>query len=122
MYNFELEDYHTYYVSKTKVLVHNSDPCDNVPGKPKKFHGNDDRSEKVTKLYEKYDKDGNFEKNGITSQEPMERRYTSSEMDGGYLKEVDKGQRKEIRLKEREKTETNPGPKNKEPWAGKRKK
>jgi len=27
VYNFEVEDYHTYYVSNTKVLVHNSVPC-----------------------------------------------------------------------------------------------
>ena len=27
MYNFEVEDYHTYYVSNTRVLVHNSGPC-----------------------------------------------------------------------------------------------
>ena len=31
VYNFEVEDYHTYYVSNTKVLVHNSDPCDKLP-------------------------------------------------------------------------------------------
>ena len=29
MYNFEVEDYHTYYVSNTKVLVHNNMPCPN---------------------------------------------------------------------------------------------
>ena len=28
VYNFEVEDYHTYYVSNTKVLVHNIDPGD----------------------------------------------------------------------------------------------
>ena len=27
VYNFEVEDYHTYYVSNTKVLVHNDVPC-----------------------------------------------------------------------------------------------
>ncbi len=27
VYNFEVEDYHTYYVSEAKVLVHNSGPC-----------------------------------------------------------------------------------------------
>jgi hypothetical protein len=32
VYNFEVEDYHTYYVTNTKVLVHNSGPCDVVPG------------------------------------------------------------------------------------------
>ncbi len=29
VYNFEVEDYHTYYVGDTKVLVHNSGPCPN---------------------------------------------------------------------------------------------
>ncbi|WP_205510319.1 polymorphic toxin-type HINT domain-containing protein [Longitalea arenae] len=27
VYNFEVEDYHTYYVSDKKVLVHNAGPC-----------------------------------------------------------------------------------------------
>jgi hypothetical protein len=27
VYNFEVEDYHTYYVGEAKVLVHNSGPC-----------------------------------------------------------------------------------------------
>jgi hypothetical protein len=35
---------------------------------------------------------------------------------------VEKGPRKEMLKKERQKVETNPGPKNKEPWAGKKKK
>ena len=30
VYNFEVEDYHTYYVSNTKVLVHNNQACDLV--------------------------------------------------------------------------------------------
>ena len=35
VYNFEVEDYHTYYVGDAKVLVHNEGPCGNVlPGKP----------------------------------------------------------------------------------------
>lgn len=38
VYNFEVADYHTYYVADAKVLVHNNPgPCDVVPGKPKKF-------------------------------------------------------------------------------------
>ncbi len=28
VYNFEVEDFHTYYVSEERVLVHNSGPCD----------------------------------------------------------------------------------------------
>ena len=30
VYNFEVADYHTYYVAGAKVLVHNSSPCDVV--------------------------------------------------------------------------------------------
>jgi hypothetical protein len=29
VYNFEVEDYHTYYVGEAKVLVHNEGPCGN---------------------------------------------------------------------------------------------
>lgn len=43
-------------------------------------------------------------------------------MNGGYLEEIDRGQRKVMRQKERGMTKSNPGPKNKEPLAGKRKK
>lgn len=31
VFNFEVENYHTYYVSKENVLVHNSGPCDWKP-------------------------------------------------------------------------------------------
>ena len=47
--------------------------------------------------------------------------YTKKEIDGGTVKVTDRGPRKEMLKKEREKVETNPGPKNKEPWAGKKK-
>jgi hypothetical protein len=36
VHNFEVADYHTYYVSGAKVLVHNNGPCD----VPKKAHAN----------------------------------------------------------------------------------
>ena len=58
MYNFEVADYHTYYVAGAKVLVHNSGPCDNVPGQPKKFHGNDARSTKPRETYTHVDDQG----------------------------------------------------------------
>ena len=35
---------------------------------------------------------------------------------------TDRGPRKEMLAKERQKVETNPGPKNREPWAGKNRK
>jgi hypothetical protein len=42
-------------------------------------------------------------------------------LNGGEAKVVERGPRKEMLKKERQKVETNPGPKNKEPWAGKKK-
>ena len=30
MHNFEVDGYHTYYVSHQQVLVHNNGPCDNI--------------------------------------------------------------------------------------------
>ena len=43
------------------------------------------------------------------------------ELDGGYLIDIQTGPRKDILKIERELVETNPGPLNKEPWAGSRK-
>ncbi len=51
VYNFEVEDYHTYYVSNAKVLVHNNGDCDVTPGQPKKFHRNDPRSPEPRETY-----------------------------------------------------------------------
>ena len=31
VHNFEVDGYHTYYVSHQQVLVHNNGPCDNLP-------------------------------------------------------------------------------------------
>lgn len=31
VYNFEVEDYHSYYVGESKILVHNGNPCDYLP-------------------------------------------------------------------------------------------
>lgn len=91
------------------------------PKPPKSSHGNtvDDRP---ATLYKKYDKHGNFEKHGITQHENPTRRYTKKEIDGGRVDRVDRGPRHEIIKKERHNVETDPGPKNFEPWAGKRKK
>jgi hypothetical protein len=82
-------------------------------------HGNVAGDQPAT-LYERYDSDGNFLKHGI-SQDPG-RRYTQAELDGGYLIETRTGPRREILRLERELVETNPGPLNREPWAGRRKK
>jgi len=87
----------------------------------KKLHGNvvDDRP---ATLYKKLDKDGNFEKWGVTKHEDPTKRYTLKEIDGGTVREVERGSRREMLKKERDLVETQPGPKNRERWAGSRKK
>ncbi|MBL4674513.1 MAG: hypothetical protein JKX81_19785 [Arenicella sp.] len=69
-------------------------------------------------LYERYDKDDNFLKHGVT--QDLNTRYTKKELNDGFLLRTQEGSRKEVLKAERELVETNPGPLNKEPWAGKR--
>lgn len=82
-------------------------------------HGNvvDDR---LATRYKKYDKEGNFEKHGVTKHEDPTKRYTSREINGGTVVAQERGPRREMLQKERELVETNPGPKNRERWAGTR--
>ena len=80
-------------------------------------HGNTAGDQPAT-LYERYDADGNFLKHGV-SQDPS-KRYTQSELNGGYLIETQTGPRKDILKIERDLVETDPGPLNSEPWAGSR--
>ena len=71
-------------------------------------------------MYKKYDKEGNFQKHGVTKHEDAAKRYSAKQIDGGKVVRTDRGPRKEMIKKERELVETNPGPDNREPWAGKR--
>ena len=140
VFDFEVEGLHNFYVrgegsDAAGVLVHNSTkgtfrsadgrlrnadgtfaPDGGSARKPASgTHGNTAGDQPAT-LYERYDADGNFLKHGI-SQDPS-KRYTQAELDGGYLVEIETGPRSEILKKERALVETNPGPLNKEPWAG----
>jgi hypothetical protein len=83
-----------------------------------KPHGNT-AGDQPAELYEKYDKNGNFEKHGVS--QDANKRYSKSEINGGEVRVVDRGPRKEMLQKERQRVETDPGPKNREPWAGKQK-
>ena len=83
-----------------------------------KPHGNT-AGDQPAELYEKHDANGNFEKHGVSQN--ASKRYTKKEVNGGTVKVTDRGPRKEMLTKERHNVETNPGPKNKEPWAGKKK-
>jgi hypothetical protein len=89
-------------------------------GVEKVAHGNKIDSRPAT-LYEKYDKDGNFLKHGITKHEDPAKRYTAKQIDGGTVVRTDCGPRCEMIKKERDLVERSPGPDNREPWAGKRK-
>ena len=86
-----------------------------------KVHRNkaDDR---LATLYEKYDKHGVFRKHGITHWEEPTKRYTRKEVGGGTVVPIERGPRTEILAKERDRVMRNPGPDNKESWAGKLKK
>ena len=60
VHNFEVADYHTYYVSHQQVLVHNNGPCDNVlkpDGKQVGHHSDPklmggDANQKLTRMSE----------------------------------------------------------------------
>lgn len=95
-----------------------SEESNQPPAKEPHRNRADDRP---ASLYEKYDKNGNFEKHGVTHHENPAKRYTKKEIDQGRVDGVDRGPRKKMLEKERELVETNPGPKNREPWAGRRK-
>ena len=99
--------------------LRSSDNVVDSAGAARKVHGNkiDDRP---ATLYKKYDKDGNFEKHGVTKHENPTNRYSKKEIDGGRVDGQERGSRREMLKKERDSVETQPGPKNKERWAGKR--
>jgi|APLak6261658528_1056013.scaffolds.fasta_scaffold00207_1 RHS repeat-associated protein len=93
--------------------------CDNECPIPEKAHGNRADDRPATR-YKKYDKDGNFRKHGITKNEDPTKRYTKKQIDGGTIIPIERGPRKDMLKKERDLVETEPGPDNHEPWAGRR--
>ncbi|RSY78556.1 LysM peptidoglycan-binding domain-containing protein [Sphingomonas koreensis] len=78
-------------------------------------HGNSASSSRTAYLYELYQADGTFLKNGITQN--MNTRYTKTFMEDKYMIEVASGPRRDMILLERQRTIANPGPLNREPWA-----
>ena len=60
-YNFEVEDYHTYYVSDSKVLVHNT--CAKIDGKATihgKAHGSAEHQARIMQEVEKMQASGKY--------------------------------------------------------------
>ena len=65
VYNFEVEDFHTYFVSDVSVLVHNSASC----AAGTKVHGNSKKSKRKQHGYEIYNiETGDVVKTGISGQ------------------------------------------------------
>ena len=82
------------------------------------IHGNSRDSERLCYLYRRYDRNGKFLKWGIT--QDLKKRYSLKTLDGGSLVPYAEGTRSEMLDLERLKVETEPGPLNRERWAGKR--
>ncbi len=83
----------------------------------KSAHGNtaDDRP---ATLYRRDGSDGTFKKWGVS--EKPSTRYTKPQLGGDTITPLQTGPRREILKRERDLVETNPGPLNREPWAGRR--
>ena len=80
-------------------------------------HGNT-LGNQPTEIYQKYDAEGNYLKTGISQN--ANTRYTDAEIDGGEVRVIGERPRNKAVQTERNITERNPGPDNKESWAGKR--
>ena len=70
-------------------------------------------------MYKLESSDGKYLKTGITSQANIEKRYTKGFLQDKKMTPLAQGSRAEMLKKERAIVEKNPGPLNKEPWAGK---
>lgn len=79
-------------------------------------HGNNSDSDAPATLYGKFDRNGKFEKWGIS--QDTSTRYSKADLAGGRLKRYRTGKRSDILKRERRLVERFPGPKNKESWAG----
>jgi RHS repeat-associated protein len=80
-------------------------------------HGNSRLSQRTCYLYRLVDKDGTFLKWGVT--QDMATRFPKEFMRDKRIIKIDEGSRRDMLGKERALVETNPGPLNREPWAGK---
>ena len=85
---------------------------------PPVVHGNSAASTRTAYVYAKYAADGTFRKWGLTQN--LVKRYSKTQLRGGWLDEVANGPRAEMLKYERNLVETRPGPDNFERWAGKR--
>jgi hypothetical protein len=81
-------------------------------------HGNSTLSPRTAYLYRLEDANGNLLTWGVT--QDLNTRYPKSFMQGKQLIEINSGSRADMLRLERDLVETQPGPLNREPWAGRR--
>ena len=107
---------------ESKALVNTAEKslADNAGNATAKIHGNSKASTSATTLYKLETKEGKYLKTGVTSRANPEKRYSKSFMKDKKMTIMDKGSRANMLKKERAIVEKNPGPLNKEPWAGKK--
>lgn len=92
------------------------DPDKHEPTVRDSAHGNSRMSQKLTWLYRLLDPDGNLVKWGISSNPAA--RYTQRELGENVMVKMTNGLRDKILNLERWLVENDPGPLNREPWAG----
>jgi hypothetical protein len=85
----------------------------------RKVHGNTAGDQKAD-LYRRVDAEGGLQKHGVS--QDANKRYTKKQLGNDKVVIDEQGPRREMLKKERDRVEMDPGPMNKEPWAGKRKK
>lgn len=134
VHNLEVDAEHRYFVGAERIESHNAGGCNGaLRGADGRFapnpatlarnngngvHGNT-AGNQYAERYELYDKNGIFQKNGVSQN--ANTRYSKAELAGGRVRVVETGPRRQMLDNERFATETNPGPLNREPWAGTRK-
>lgn len=94
-----------------------SNPARPTPPAKSSTHGNSRSSTAKNWLYRRVTEDGSFQKWGITNN--LDGRYSSVELDGDRLVPMMTGNRDEMLNLERWIIERDPGPLNRERWAGK---
>ncbi len=106
-------------IIKAEVRALDKSIVKEVTGIIKEVNANSKASTKLNTLYKLESSDGKYLKTGITSQANIEKRYTKGFLQDKKMTPLAQGSRAEMLKKERAIVEKNPGPLNKEPWAGK---
>jgi RHS repeat-associated protein len=106
---------HTPGMAPVSVRFRN-DPCAPPNGVPLNVHGNSRDSTRPSTVYELWTLQGEYLKTGLSQN--LSTRYSKTFMDGKVLVPIQTGNRSDMLRFERDAVMRNPGPMNREPWAG----